>query len=111
MDEQLARDSGTLERLFEVIDGRRTADPAVSGTAQLFAKGLPKIAQKVGEEATETVVAALSQGHGELVAESADLLYHLLVLWAAKEVRPEEVFRELERRANRPPKVNPDPTG
>ena len=95
---------GTLDRLFDVIEARRHADPAVSGTAQLFRRGLPKITQKLGEEATETVVAALAQGHGELVAESADLLYHLLVLWAAKDVRPEEVYRELERRANRPPK-------
>jgi len=100
----LSSSAVTLERLYDTVVSRRGADPASSGTAQLFRKGLPKIAQKLGEEATETVVAALSQGHGEVVAESADLLYHLLVLWAAKDVRPDEVFRELERRIGRPPK-------
>lgn len=93
-----------LTRLYGIVEGRRGADPNVSGTARLFEAGLPKIAQKLGEEATETVVAALVQGHGEVVAESADLLYHLLVLWAAREVRPAEVFAELERRIGRPPK-------
>jgi len=93
-----------LTRLYATVEARRGADPNLSGTARLFLAGLPKIAQKLGEEATETVVAALAQGHGEVVAESADLLYHLLVLWAAREVRPAEVFAELERRIGRPPK-------
>jgi len=87
-----------LDQLFAVIDSRRDADPAQSWTARLLAEGPPKVAQKVGEEATETVVAALAQSHEELVAESADLLYHLLVLWAAKQVQPAEVYAELARR-------------
>jgi phosphoribosyl-ATP pyrophosphohydrolase len=93
-----------LTRLYATVERRRGGDPNISGTARLFQAGLPKIAQKLSEEATETVVAALAQGHGEVVAESADLLYHLLVLWAAREVRPAEVFAELERRIGRPPK-------
>ena len=87
-----------LDQLFDVIEQRRNADPAGSWTARLFADGLPRIAQKVGEEATETVVAALAQGREETVSESADLLYHLLVLWAATDIRPEEVYAELARR-------------
>ena len=61
-------------------------------------KGLPKICQKVGEEATEVVVAALAESREELLEESADLLYHLLVLWAAKGVQPDEVYEVLYRR-------------
>ncbi len=61
-------------------------------------KGLPKICQKVGEEATEVVVAALAESREELLEESADLLYHLLVLWAAKGVQPDEVYEVLHRR-------------
>jgi phosphoribosyl-ATP pyrophosphohydrolase len=87
-----------LDALFAVIDGRRDADPTSSYTARLFAKGAPKIAQKVGEEATETIIAALAETHDDLVYESADLLYHLLVLWAAKGVNPADVYAELERR-------------
>ena len=59
---------------------------------------MPKICQKLGEEATETVVAALAEGHEDLLEESADLLYHLLVLWAAKGVNPNEVYDVLYRR-------------
>jgi len=87
-----------LDELHAVIESRRSADPAQSWTARLLAEGVPKVAQKVGEEATETVVAALSESHEALVAESADLLYHLLVLWAAKQVQPAEVYAELARR-------------
>lgn len=87
-----------LEQLFAVIEQRRGADPETSWTAKLFAGGLPLIAQKVGEEATETIVAALAQGHDETVSESADLIYHLLVLWAAAGITPGEVYAELARR-------------
>lgn len=92
-----------LLRLFAVIESRRGGDPKTSRTAKLFKRGVAKIAQKVGEEATETIVAALAEGHDEVVNESADLLYHLSVLWAASGVRPEEVFAELERRAGGKP--------
>lgn len=86
--------------LARVLEDRKSADPEESYTARLLAEGLPRIAQKVGEEAVETVVAAM-KGEGsrdELTAESADLLYHLLVLWTAAEVEPLEVARELMRR-------------
>ena len=59
---------------------------------------MPEIARKVGEEAVETITAALTQEHNQIVAESADLLYHLLVLWAEKGISPEEVWEELTRR-------------
>jgi len=90
--------SNILEELFDVIEARKNAAPESSYTAQLFAEGSAKIAQKVGEEAVETVIAGLTDDHGELVHESADLLYHLLVFWADKGVAPDEVFGELRRR-------------
>jgi phosphoribosyl-ATP pyrophosphohydrolase/phosphoribosyl-AMP cyclohydrolase len=88
--------------LSAALARRRAASPEESYTARLLAAGLPRIAQKVGEEAVETVVAALSTAPGhreELVGESADLLYHLLVLLLATGVEPEEVAAELTRRA------------
>lgn len=87
-----------LERLFSVIEGRKGTDPAASYTAQLLADGKPKIAKKLGEEATETVIAAMAGTPAEVARESADLLYHLLVLWAAAGVKPAEVWAELARR-------------
>ena len=80
------------------MEQRRSAGPSESWTAKLMHKGLPKICQKVGEEATEVVVAALAESREELLEESADLLYHLLVLWAAKGVQPDEVYEVLHRR-------------
>lgn len=88
----------TIQRLCEVIESRRGADPATSYVAKLFGRGPRKIAQKVGEEAVETALAAVSESRDEIVSESADLLFHLLVLWAATGVRPEEVTAELARR-------------
>lgn len=88
----------TLSRLEQTIASRRTAPPDTSYVAKLNAKGLPKIAQKLGEEATETVIAALSGSNEELVGESADLLFHLLVLLDAKGVSLDHVLAELERR-------------
>ena len=95
----MAGDTHALDDLYAVIASRKGADPETSYTAKLFAKGRGKIAQKVGEEAVETVVAAVSQGPDAVVAESADLLYHLLVLWAECGVTPERVWAELDRRA------------
>jgi phosphoribosyl-ATP pyrophosphohydrolase len=91
-------DKHILDSLFAVIASRQGADPATSYTAKLFSKGRGKIAQKVGEEGVETVIAALSQGKAELVGESADLLYHLMVLWAECGVAPDDVWAELQRR-------------
>lgn len=93
-----AESAAVLERLYATIESRKGADPASSYTAKLFDKGPRKIAQKLGEEAVETVIAATAEGREELAAESADLLYHLLVLWAAHGLRPEEVWAKLAAR-------------
>lgn len=90
--------SDILDRLYDVIESRKGADPDSSWTAKLFAEGVPVIARKLGEESVETLIAAMSDNRKDTVAESADLLYHLLVLWAACGIRPEEVFTELARR-------------
>lgn len=87
-----------LSRLYETILSRRSGDPELSYVARLFRKGTPKLAQKVGEEAVEAVIAATLLHQDELVEESADLLFHLLVLWADLGVKPEQVWAELERR-------------
>ena len=91
-------DREVLERVYATILKRQDADPQTSHTAGLFAAGLPAIAKKVGEEASETLVAGLGESSQALVAESADLLFHLMVLWAARGVTPIEVFAELARR-------------
>ncbi len=91
-------DSAVLERLFEVIRSRRGGDVEQSYTAGLFADGIGAIAQKIGEEAVETMVAALQQSPDEVTGESADLLYHLLVLWAEMGIEPADVWAELQRR-------------
>ena len=88
----------TLTRLAQTIAARRQADPATSWVAKLHARGLPVIAKKLGEEAVETVIAALSGSREELVGEAADTLFHLLVLLDAKGVSLDEVLAELERR-------------
>jgi len=87
-----------LERLEAAIAERRHASPEESYVARLHHKGLAKIAQKLGEEATEAVIAALSGDEVDLVEEAADLLFHLLVLLGAREVRLAAVLAELERR-------------
>ena len=88
----------TLERLEATIAARRGGDPESSYVAKLNARGLPVMARKLGEEATEAVVAALSGSADELVAEAADLLFHLMVLLAAKDVSLAQVLAELDRR-------------
>lgn len=88
----------TLTRLEAVVTERLSADPGSSYIAGLKAKGLPEIARKMGEEAVETVVAALSGSDDELVGEAADVLFHLMVLLAAKDIPLERVMAELERR-------------
>ena len=88
----------TLARLEQTIADRREADPDGSYVASLFARGLPRIAQKLGEEAIETVIAALGDDRQALVGEAADLLFHLLVLLSASDVPLADVLAELERR-------------
>lgn len=92
------RDAHILERLYQTIVSRRGADPQSSYTARLFAKGRQKIARKVGEEAIEVVVAAITETPERLADESADVLYHLLVLWADAGVQPAEVWAKLAAR-------------
>jgi phosphoribosyl-ATP pyrophosphohydrolase len=87
-----------LDRLWQVIESRRGADPQSSYTARLFSRGRIKIAQKLGEEAVEAVIEGVRDNRTALVSESADLLYHLLVLWAAAGVSPSDVAAELTRR-------------
>lgn len=91
-------DSDVLQRLYAVIEARKGDDPGRSYTAQLFADGLPKIAQKLGEEAVETVIAGAAGDAPATVRESADLFYHLLVLWAQLGIAPDDVWAELARR-------------
>src|SRR5262249_18519200 len=90
-------DGSILDRLFVTIASRRGADASLSYTAKLFSQGRARIAQKLGEEAVETVIAAVEESPG-LAGESADLLYHLLVLWAEAGVAPSEVWQALEAR-------------
>ncbi|HXC29297.1 MAG TPA: phosphoribosyl-ATP diphosphatase [Stellaceae bacterium] len=92
---------GALERLWQVIESHRGADPETSYTAKLFARGNAKIAQKFGEEAVEALIEGVRGDRAALVGESADVLYHLLVLWAAAGVAPVDVAAELVRREGR----------
>jgi len=88
----------TLARLEAVIAERCGSDPSTSYVAKMHAKGLNKIAQKLGEEAVETIIAALAEDRSALVGEAADLLFHLLMLLGAKGVPLAEVLAELDRR-------------
>lgn len=88
----------TLTCLEQTVTARLTADPDTSYVARLHARGLPVIARKLGEEAVETVIAALSGSREELVGEAADVLFHLTVLLAEKGVPLAEVMAELDRR-------------
>ncbi len=90
-----------LERLFAVIEDRRGGDTSESYTARLLAEGADRIAQKLGEEAVETVIAGATENRAAVISESADLLYHLLVLWAASGIAPGEVWAELAGREGR----------
>jgi phosphoribosyl-ATP pyrophosphohydrolase len=88
----------SIQWLFDVIEDRKNNPTEKSYTANLFAKGLPKIAQKVGEEGTEVVIAALAQDNQRLIEEVADLTYHTLVLLSARGLKPAQVLAELEKR-------------
>jgi phosphoribosyl-ATP pyrophosphohydrolase len=90
-----------IDRLYATIASRKGADPNTSYTAKLMARGRVKLAQKLGEEAVETLIEAVRGDNKKMVEESADVLYHLLALWATCGVRPERVWRELERREGR----------
>ncbi|MFT6559049.1 phosphoribosyl-ATP diphosphatase [Sneathiella sp.] len=84
-----------LDRLFETVADRKDADPTSSYTARLYAKGTAKIAQKVGEEGVELALAAVQKNRDEIISESADLFYHMCVLWADAGVAPSEIYAKL----------------
>ena len=91
-------ESHVLDRLFVVIESRKGASPDTSYTARLFSRGRQQIAKKLGEEAVETLIEGIRGDRPKLVGESADMLYHLLTLWAATKVKPSAVWAELARR-------------
>jgi len=91
-----------LEKLHDVLEARKTADPETSYVAGLYQRGLDAILKKVGEEATETVMAAKDGDNGRLVYETADLWFHTLVMLAYQGLSADDVLRELERRFNSP---------
>ena len=90
--------SDSLERLYQAVLAAKDLDPATSRTAKLFQRGPSKMAKKLAEEAIEVVIDAVSGDNDAMVRESADLLYNLTVLWASAGVRPEDVWREMQRR-------------
>jgi len=87
-----------LDSLFQIIRARRRAKHKSSYTAKLFGRGKEKIAAKLGEESVETVIAGVHESRARVASESADLLYHLLVLWAVRGVKPAAVWAELRDR-------------
>jgi phosphoribosyl-ATP pyrophosphohydrolase len=87
-----------LDILVSLIASRVGGDPKASHTAKLLKRGPARIAKKLGEEAVETAIAAAQNNRDEVVAESADLMFHLLVLWQAMGITPAQVMQELERR-------------
>jgi len=90
--------SDALERLYLAVIAAKDRDPAKSRTARLFQRGPARMAKKLAEEAIEVVIDAVNGNTPAVIRESADLLYNLTVLWAAAGVRPEDVWREMERR-------------
>src|SRR5271154_6784821 len=90
--------SDSIERLYHAVLAAKDLDPATSRTARLFQRGPSKMAKKLAEEAIEVVIDAVNGDAHAVVRESADLLYNLTVLWASAGVRPDDVWREMERR-------------
>jgi phosphoribosyl-ATP pyrophosphohydrolase len=87
-----------LDRLAETLEARKSADPQSSYVAKLYAKGLDSILKKVGEEATETIIAAKSGDRGQIIYETADLWFHTMVMLAQAGLHPNDVLNELARR-------------
>ena len=88
----------TIRELYEIIESRRNSDESTSYTRQLFDRGLDRIIQKVGEESVEVVVAAKNNENDEFIGEVADLVYHLLVLLVAKDIKITDIERCLQER-------------
>ena len=97
----MSRFSTTLARLAKTIESRKTADPESSYTAQLLSQGVERAAKKLGEESVEVVIAAVQKDKDGLAAESADMIYHWLVLLAAAGVSLDDVASWLESREGR----------
>ena len=97
----MTRFAETLERLAATIEARKGADPSSSYTAKLLSEGVERAAKKFGEEAVEAVIAAVKGDRAELIAESADVLYHLLVVLKARDVALQDVLSQLEARTAR----------
>ncbi len=87
-----------MDRLWSVITSRRDADPGISHSARLLSRGTAKVAQKFGEEAVEAIIEAVAGNREAMIGESADVLYHLIVLWVSVGVEPADVWNELVRR-------------
>jgi phosphoribosyl-ATP pyrophosphohydrolase len=94
----IGQPASVLDRLWSVVMSRRTANPAASHSARLLSRGTAKVAQKFGEESVECLIEAVAGNRDAVVAESADVLYHLIVLWVASGIQPNEVWDELKRR-------------
>jgi phosphoribosyl-ATP pyrophosphohydrolase len=105
----------SLDRLYAAVLAARQADPRTSRTARLLRSGRAKMAKKLAEEAIEVIIDAMHGGRDAVIRESADLLYHLVVLWGAAGVSPRDVWKEMDRRerllgiAEKLPKVVPEP--
>jgi phosphoribosyl-ATP pyrophosphohydrolase len=93
-----APDARVLDRLWSIVLSRKSADPLISHSARLLSRGTAKIAQKFGEEAVECLIEAVAGNRDALIAESADVLYHMMVMWVGCGLRPDDVWAELERR-------------
>jgi phosphoribosyl-ATP pyrophosphohydrolase len=90
--------SSRIKRLYEAVEEERSRNPARSKTARLMSLGRDKMAQKLGEEAVEVVICATRGDREQMIPESVDLLYHLVVLWAELGVKPADIWAEMDRR-------------
>lgn len=90
--------SDILDRLADLLEQRKVADPSSSYVAKMYAKGMDSILKKVGEEATETVIAAKGGNKEEIIYETADLWFHTLIMLAKADLKPQDVLDELARR-------------
>ena len=105
----------SLDRLYTAVLAAKHADPRTSRTARLLHSGRAKMAKKLAEEAVEVIIDAMHGGRDAVIRESADLLYHLVVLWGAAGVNPKDVWKEMDRRerllgiAEKLPKAAPEP--
>ena len=88
----------TIRELYEIIESRRNSDESTSYTKQLLDRGLDRVIQKVGEESVEVVIAAKNDENDEFIGEVADLVYHLLVLLVAKDIKITDIERCLQER-------------